>query len=653
MKNILSVLKISLVLSLLFAFSCTKGEPEKEDVVPTVSLELVGSEMTSVTFSVTSTDASELAYVRLNDLSQVPSANAILTAGIKLSVPEQDVEITGLTAGEVFYVAAAAVSEEGKYSEVETLRLNTYGENCSFELSVSVSTQESIIYSVVPSNESTKYYVAALEASEYAEASDDEIQEAVIVELSTAASEAGLSLPEYLENALLSGEQTNMQITGLVPDTEYLVVVYGVSVEDGYATTPIVKQTAKTLAEAPELTFTLTATDITTTTAHVTVTPSDLEATYIWLCQPASNYPGLTEEDAAEIAETYVANQGQWLDQGIGLYTGSYDIPDFDVMSDTQYYLFAFGYTPGVGITSDCELISFKTDRGFVPEDFLADIIVDATTAKRISFRVVPEPDYGHIYYGCAVFPTAEYSEQAAKDSVVKMIQDYYEIQLEFNPGYTMADAVSSVCSHGEDWFEPAGLTPDTEYTLAAVSVTNEGVPAKVITTTAKTTPELVADVSFTSTLIAVYDGNEAQEAGLFADGGVIMTDKGIAAFEFERSDNAVECYYFLANGDYSNPEEEYKTDDDLLSWITTNPYFRKVEEGTDYAFITVDFYDAYTYLGYYYTLLSVAKDSNGTWGPICRTLFLPEYAKRGDIQDLVDLINMIESGGTQCMAIQ
>ena len=642
--KILRYFTVSLALVMLLVTSCTKEEIE---VAPEVSLEPVASEMTSVTFRITSENAVDAAYIRLKDLTQVPSAIAILAGGEKVSVPGQDVVLSGLTPGETYYMAAAAVSEGEGYSEGKTLGMSTSGENCTFGLTISSTTQESILYSVVPSNETTRFYVSALEASEYAEAGDGELVAAVAEQVNALASEAGVSLQDYLSGVLMSGEQTNNIISGLTPDTEYVVFVFGMSAEDASATTEVVRETARTYPEAPELTFTLTATDITTTTAHVTVTPSDMNATYVWLCQPASNYPGITPDNPDALAEAYVASVGQLLDAGMGLYTGSYDIADFDVMSDTEYYLFAFGYTSGVGITSSCELLTFKTERGIMPEDFEADIIVDATTSKVISFRVVPKENYESIYYGCAVIPSSEYTEQAAIDAVEGSIIEYYNMQVEFNPSYSMADAVSSVCSRGEDWFEPHGLIPETEYVLAAVSVSNEGKAAKVVTTTAETTPDIVSNATFTNTLIGIYDGNEALEAGLFPE-STKLKDKGVAVFEFERSEEAVECYYFLANGDYSNPEEEFKTDDDLLSWITTNPYFFKVEEGTSHAFIEVDFYDAYSYLGYYYTLLSVAKDANGTWGPISRTLFLPKYAERGDIQDLVDLINAIESQSTQ-----
>ena len=50
--------------------------------------------------------------------------------------------------------------------------------------------------------------------------------------------------------------------------------------------------------------------------------------------------------------------------------------------------------------------------------------------------------------------------------------------------------------------------------------------------------------------------------------------------------------------------------------------------------------------------MLTVAKDSQGMWGPVGRTMILPEYAKRGDIQELVDLINEIEAG-TESLSIK
>ena len=599
MKNVFTLLKISvLALIAMSVFSCKKDEVK---TVPTVSVEFVSSGMTSATLSITSENANELAYMMLNDAAEVPSARGILTAGTKIQVPGGDVTVSDLVAGETYHIAAAAVSENGEYSEVATLEFGTSGQNCSFDIDVISATDKSISYSVVPSMDNVDYYVAALEFSVYGDSDDEAIYEAVAESAAQAASAAGISLQEYLSQNLHRGEYSGV-VSELVPETEYLLTVFGMSSEDASPTTPLSRIETSTVPETPELTFDLEYSDVTTTTVHLKVTPSNKTAQFIFLCLPSANFPDLTEDDADEIAQRYVDGVKSYLDAGIGLYTGDQDVPNFSIMQNTEYYFFAFGYTPGVGISSKCELVSFMSEKGVVPEDFEAEIIIDATTAKRISARVVPAAGFESIFYGCVAIPTDEYTEELAKESVEQAIVDYYNQQVEFNPTYSMLDAVTAVCDRGEGWFEPSGLTPETD--------------------------------------------------GLFADSPHLVKDKGIAVFHFERSSEAVECYYFMANGDYSNPDEEYKTDDDLLSWITTNPYFYQADENTHYAFVSVDFYDAYTYLGWYYTMLTVAKDSQGMWGPVGRTMILPEYAKRGDIQELVDLINEIEAG-TESLSIK
>ena len=119
--KILRYFTVSLALVMLLVTSCTKEEIE---VAPEVSLEPVASEMTSVTFRITSENAVDAAYIRLKDLTQVPSARAILAGGEKVPVPGQDVVLSGLTPGETYYMAAAAVSEGEVYSEVKTLEMS-------------------------------------------------------------------------------------------------------------------------------------------------------------------------------------------------------------------------------------------------------------------------------------------------------------------------------------------------------------------------------------------------------------------------------------------------------------------------------------------------------------------------------------------------
>jgi len=629
----MSVLSGAVVLAALLS-SCNKDE---QGSAPTVSVEAVSSDASSITLRISSEGATELAYMQIKDLQSVPSANGLLSAGTQVEVPGGDVEVTGLEPSTDYYFAVVAANGD-LYSEIATVEASTLEAECTFELTVTGTTSEAIAWRVVPSVDTQPYYVAALPAS-YASSSDEELHAAVLEQITEA---AGGSLEDYLSANMFTGTRTG-SVAGLEPQTEYLLTVMGLSASDGSLQTGIAKENTTT-AEEVELTFTLSVSDITATTAHVSVVPSDNEATYVWLCQPSTNYPDLSEDDADAIAEMYVTNQGAYLEQNIGLYTGSYDIQNFEVNSDSKYYLFAFGYTPGIGITSSCELEAFETGHSIGPNEFEAEIVVDVATAKRLGFQVHPTEACAAIYYLPVILPKAEYSWEAAQDLAIAAVKSNYDLNIDFNPGYTMTDAVSSVCYRGSyDYFEATGLTPETEYVIAVVAMSNDGEPGNAeVTAEESTTVEKQSGAVFSNTLVGIYDGDEALEAGLF-ENSALVSGNALAVFEVKISEEAVHCYY-NSNlvGNYSNPEEEYKTDDDLMSWLPTNPFTVEVEDHTTthiivpYKYYDIEYYD--------YTFVTWANDAEGVWGPVSRTFVQAVSTDVDPIEDLVELVNSLES---------
>lgn len=625
----MSVLSGAVVLAALLS-SCNK---EEQGSAPTVSVEAVSSDASSITLRISSEGATELAYMQIKDLQSVPSAKGLLSAGTQVEVPGGDVVVTDLEPSTDYYFAVVAANGD-LYSEIATVEASTLEAECTFELTVTGVTSEAIAWRVVPSVDTQPYYVAALPAS-YASSSDEELHAAVLEQITEA---AGGSLEDYLSANMFTGTRTG-SVAGLEPQTEYLLTVMGLSASDGSLQTGIAKENTTT-AEEVELTFTLSVSDITATTAHVSVVPSDNEATYVWLCQPSTNYPDLSEDDADAIAEMYVTNQGAYLEQNIGLYTGSYDIQNFEVNSDSKYYLFAFGYTPGIGITSSCELEAFETGHSIGPNEFEAEIVVDVATAKRLGFQVHPTEACAAIYYLPVILPKAEYSWEAAQDMAIAAVKSNYDLNIDFNPGYTMTDAVSSVCYRGSyDYFEATGLTPETEYVIAVVAMSNDGEPGNAeVTAEESTTVEKQSGAVFSNTLVGIYDGDEALEAGLF-ENSALVSGNALAVFEVKISEEAVHCYY-NSNlvGNYSNPEEEYKTDDDLMSWLPTNPFTVEVEDHTTthiivpYKYYDIEYYD--------YTFVTWANDAEGVWGPVSRTFVQAVSTEVDPIDELVDLMN-------------
>ena len=125
-RNIVALAGAGLAVASLAIF--TSCEENKLEETPTVTLEKVSEDLNSVSFSVSATNASEVAYVQQEDLTSVPSAKGIITAGVKVSASEpQTVTISDCTPGTTYYIAAAAVSSGGSYSEVVTLSLTAAG----------------------------------------------------------------------------------------------------------------------------------------------------------------------------------------------------------------------------------------------------------------------------------------------------------------------------------------------------------------------------------------------------------------------------------------------------------------------------------------------------------------------------------------------
>ena len=174
---------------------------------------------------------------------------------------------------------------------------------------------------------------------------------------------------------------------------------------------------------------------------------------------------------------------------------------------------------------------------------------------------------------------------------------------------------------------------------IAVVAISNDGKPGNAeVTEEASTTVEKQSEAIFSNTLVGIYDGDEALAAGLFED-SALVSGNALAVFEVTISEEAVHCYY-NSNlvGDYSNPEEEYKTDDDLMSWLPDNPFTEEVtDHTTTYIVVPYKYYDR----DYYdYTFVTWADDAAGVWGPVSRTFVQAISTEVGPIDELVDLMD-------------
>lgn len=83
---------------------------------------------------------------------------------------------------------------------------------------------------------------------------------------------------------------------------------------------------------------------------------------------------GNDTDNPDRIAEEYVRQHGETLEQGFNICKGDFDINGYKVRPDTGYRLFAFGYAPGIGITGPCSMVTFRSEWGYTAETFEAEI---------------------------------------------------------------------------------------------------------------------------------------------------------------------------------------------------------------------------------------------------------------------------------------
>lgn len=692
MKRNAIIAGTALSLACVLALSSCKKDEINASEAPTVKLEAVEQGISTVSFRITATNAAEVAYVEQDDLSSVPSARAILTAGEKAAASDV-IEKGDCTPGETYYFAAAAVSETGEYSEVATISLTAAGTDCSFEFTINTTTDEAIVYTVKPTDDNVSYVVSVLPAATFGESSDDEIFAAIVDAIEKSAEESGETMAEYIESISHKGVYGG-QARNLTAKTAYLLVAVGIE-SDGSQSSLLAKETVSTTAPKDEMTFEMSVTDISSYSAHFTVKPNTND-NYIFLCHPAANYPDVNVDDPEEkgvpvkvdntdeankAAEAYIEGVKHLLDQNIGLYQGSYDLT-MDLTSDTKYYYFAFAYEPGLGRQSDCQMWVFTTKHGYTPEEFNAKIDFKTITSTTVVVDVTPENEemYG-TYWGAFAFPTADYSAQKAQDAVVDMLEAHVKLQQENgNANYTIQDAVQSILYNGvQKFLLVENLLPGTDYTFVLVPVASDGTPADnnyVVTSTFKTMSDSADGPTASVELLGYYDADAVYEANIFP----VMSKPAyegayyIAAFKVTLAETAVRCrYYVMEGGNYESEDamigewDTYMemTDDQFITQIGDSQWI-DIPEGnyldgtTAYIFVLKAYYDADMFTGMKVwgaknTLIVMAQDADEVWGASGRKFFyisspnemygsnLPEKGQvLGNVADLKSLVESL-----------
>lgn len=438
----------------------------------------------------------------------------------------------------------------------------------------------------------------------------------------------GYTEEQILSAMFLKGEQT-LQAEGLNANTEYVYLIAAFEIEGNnllIASEPSEGTYTTGDVAKSELTFDISVTDVEQMRAAIKITPSDLEAAFVWMCQA---YDGVSTP--AEIVDAIVAANKSWLDMGFMSYYGVQDYTGgpgspykFKLDApDTDYYVIAFGYAGGV--TSEPEMVTFRTLPGADPAECTFDLVLNETTTYGFSFNVTPS-DATTYYYG-DVCVASEYDEAAIVAEVETGIQQTYEMNKMFSPDLTMSAMIAQNYWNGPNVMDAENLNPDTEYTvyiLALDAKTGKVVKAHKYPSFAKTKPvgTIVPEIE----LIGYYSGDE--EAGAIFGQPEATAGKAIAVVKYNVDPAATALYSGVLEG---NGMDAVEYDDAYINEMLKF-YWDGVSLQQPYSFFVTTWQMEQTVFAY-------AEDANGGKGALGRFLLCPTAEEKDNIEDLKALV--------------
>lgn len=557
----------SILLCSLF-ISCEK--PNEEEIsLPSIKIEEVQSDITSLTFSITAESATDAAYwVYLADDSYTPQSGDVFSNGTRIPTDNPaNYTVSDLDPNTAYTIAAVAKNANGEYSDVATLTMSTTPSDglYTFDVTLSEPTDVTVDVKIEPSSNDAYYVLDWVGADNYAGMSPAEIHAEYLRIFNGIASNEGRTLEDVLKENLINGAYEGT-IENLYPLTSYELIVFGMDPEKGFLTSEVQQIPFKTAEQI--LSLEVIVENITAKSADVYVYPSNDEDPFIWLCEPAAKYPGMTLE---EIAEAYTENNKTWLDMYMGLYFGAQEYPGYELMPGVEYYILAYGYEPGVGISTEVVGQFFSALEGGDIETFSATIEITDLQGERIDYTVIPNDET--IYYLPGCMKTSEYSDDFVKTDVQDYIRSYWEENLEYNPAFSIEEAVDRLCYTGENALYASPLDPETEYTVFVVPVNSKGETGSVVVSEQTSTPSMgYSDADVTSEYIGAWDGPMLQDAGYFQ--GQNLTDKYIMVFRINASPTCDTLKIKAWNG-YTE-----LTDQELIDII--EPYWDAIYSGDD-----------------------------------------------------------------------
>ena len=234
-------------------------------------------------------------------------------------------------------------------NEKNTLKIRQKGYVAPLTLTVEKADATSVTFSVAALNEEMTWIGQIVGKDWYESFTTEELLDEDMRYYNGVANEMGISLEEYLSGVLSRGSHSNIRMSGLDPETEYVVYIYGLS-SIGEVTTRVFH--AEFATEAPyegnDVTYDINV-EVNRAIATITITPSHEGVAYfnnLITREDFEAYGGDINKAAdaviAKIIEDYAAwdyTLAETFEYNTDYLATQYE---FEAMANTEYVAFAF-----------------------------------------------------------------------------------------------------------------------------------------------------------------------------------------------------------------------------------------------------------------------------------------------------------------------
>lgn len=257
--------------------------------------------------------------------------------------------------------------------------------------------------------------------------------------------------------------------------------------------------------------------NITATSAAITVTPADSTVTYYWDILEAAEAAKMTDEQIGtylkeylEEAVEYYKNYG-YDDVTLAdfLLTGEDSYEYTKLESNTEYAVVAIaldanGASSGKAVRKNFKTLELTEDP--VPADMTFDIAVNNITFSSASVEVTPSNNEATYYW--EIYPTAQIETLSDAD-LCAAIKDNIDYMIELYGYYGYDLSYEDFLAQGPDAYDYTGLESQTAYSVIAVAMgtlgTTNGAVAKYNFETPELVPESEENLDFHDAVIKDY----------------------------------------------------------------------------------------------------------------------------------------------------